>query len=58
MKRNPLGIPLVITGIIFLVTETQYFGNNLFPLSNAEVICDGIGLLVIAIGVALGGSRK
>lgn len=52
------GAPIIVAGIIFLVIETKHFGNNLFPLSNAEVICDGIALLVIAIGIALGGSRK
>lgn len=40
---------LVLLSLMFGVTETAYFGWNLTPQSDAEMICDGISLLIFAL---------
>lgn len=57
MKHLILGGLLIIIGIIFCVSETAFYGWNIFPMSVGEKICDGIsillylsGLLILAIG--------
>lgn len=49
MSRRAL---LYFIAIWFWMTETQYFGWNLMPKSDAEVICDGIALVLLAIAIA------
>ena len=39
-------------GLTYTLTETIYFGNHLFPSSDAEVVADGIGAVIMAIGIA------
>lgn len=53
MKRRTFGYIIMVVAIIFSITETRYFGNNLFPESVAEVICDSIGFIVASIGFVL-----
>jgi len=36
-------------GIAFWLMETAYFGWNATPKSDAELICDGISLLIWAL---------
>ena len=36
--------------LFFSVWESSYFGHNLFPRSEAELIADGIVLLLTALG--------
>lgn len=38
--------------IWFWLIETRYFGWNFAPASPAEVICDGIVLAIVALGIA------
>jgi len=50
-----IGSLIVIISIIYLITETFYFGNSqprfhFLPSSPAEIIADGIGLLICAAG--------
>lgn len=40
---------LVLLSLMFGVMETAYFGWNLTPQSDAEMICDGITLLIFAL---------
>lgn len=44
---------LIILTMAFLfgLVETAYFGWNMFPKSEAEVICDGIALLIAALAL-------
>jgi hypothetical protein len=42
---------VVLMGIAFGIGETAYFGWNFLPGSEAELICDGIALLIVAIGM-------
>jgi hypothetical protein len=35
----------------FGIAETVHFGNNLFPQSDAEWICDGITLVLFALSI-------
>ncbi len=46
-----MGIIIVLIGILYGFTETAYFGWNFFPKSDAEMICDGIGILITVIGM-------
>jgi hypothetical protein len=36
-------------GFAFGLIETAYFGWNMWPGSEAELICDGIALLIMAL---------
>lgn len=42
---------MIIGSAIFCHLETAYFGYNLHPKTIAELICDGISLVVFGIGV-------
>ena len=53
MKSKKIGILLFIIAIIFVISETIYFGNNLLPSSTAERVCDGIGALLVIFGIFL-----
>ena len=41
---------LIIWAVIFARLETQHFGNNWFPQSNEEIICDLTALMVMIAG--------
>ncbi len=36
-------------GLFFSITETAYFGWNFAPQSEAELICDGLSSLIVAM---------
>jgi hypothetical protein len=40
---------VLFIGIFFWWMETKYFGWNMVPGSDAELICDGIALLIQAL---------
>lgn len=46
-------ITIMLLGLFFAWSETAYFGWNLMPRSAAETICDGIALLIMALGIFL-----
>lgn len=50
MKNKPIGSFLILVAMVFAVIETEYFGNNLFPISYAELFCDLICLVILGIG--------
>lgn len=35
--------------MFFITAETNYFGWNFTPQSGAELICDGIGMLMVVL---------
>lgn len=37
--------------IFWGIFETAYFGWNLEPHSDAEIICDGIGFIILALAL-------
>lgn len=41
--------PIFWIGNAWLLIETAHFGWNSLPKSDAEVICDGIGCLIVAM---------
>lgn len=44
--------PWVFTlAAVFGIAETAHFGNNLWPQSNAEMVCDGITLVLFALSI-------
>ena len=45
---------LSVLALIFGVVSNAWFGWNWTPKSDAEVICDGIVLLLVAVAYAAG----
>lgn len=46
-----IGAILAISGMVFGILETQYFGNNLLPNSKEELACDIVPLIMELCGV-------
>lgn len=46
LRFNPW---IFVAGIWFGIMETAYFGWNMLPQSDAEIICDGIAVLISAL---------
>jgi hypothetical protein len=44
---------IILISIFYGVIETTYFGSHFLPSCHEEVICDGIGLLMLCIGLAV-----
>ena len=47
------GIAIIVVVVIHGRMATNFFGNNWFPQSEAEVISDGICLVALALGVLI-----
>lgn len=43
--------PVLWVSQIWILTETAHYGWHLTPGSDAELICDGIGMLIIAMSM-------
>ena len=41
--------PILIMALAFGISKTRYFGWNMHPESDAEIICDGITMLIGAL---------
>lgn len=46
-----MNLRIFVMAALFGIAETVYFGNNLLPASNAELICDGITLVLFALSI-------
>jgi hypothetical protein len=55
---NARGWIICTIGLLYGMTTTAFFGNNLFPKSPEECITDGIVLVIVAIGIATKGGSK
>ena len=44
-----MSITIFLSAMLFGLAETAYFGWNWLPKSGAEVICDGITLVIFAL---------
>jgi len=53
LYKKLIGILLIIIALIFVSAETQYFGNNLFPKTLKELICDLVSLFLLSLGFFL-----
>ncbi len=42
---------ILAMAMIFGVWSNSYFGHNMFPKADAEILCDGIVLLMTSLGV-------
>ena len=51
MKVNWL---ILMMAILYGITESAYFGGNFHPSSDAEIICDGIMMLIGALAFERG----
>ena len=45
-----LGALFIICSIVFSISETEYFGNNFYPKSKAEIVCDLISTIIALAG--------
>ena len=43
---------IYIIGLAFALWQNRHFGHNHFPASDAELMADGLVLLIVAIGLA------
>ena len=46
-----INIPILFLALFFGFMQTSYFGHNWKPKSEAEVICDGITVLIAALSL-------
>lgn len=53
MSPKTVGVLIVLMAITYSVVEAHHFGNNIAPKSDAEMVCDGIGILIASIGWAV-----
>lgn len=51
MKRYYINWPVFLLGNVFGLIETAYFGWNMTPGSESEVIADGIAMLIVALSI-------
>lgn len=49
-----MNISVLFMALAFSVIETAYFGWNLTPQSDAEMICDGIAGVIFALSFVTG----
>ena len=42
-----MNIYIFFVAVVFGLVETSYFGWNFFPSTDAELVCDGIFLLLL-----------
>lgn len=52
-KATYLGLIIMLIAFVFAVTETIYFGYNLFPKTDGEILCDYISAYVYGGGQSL-----
>lgn len=50
-NRKIKGLLMLIWAVFFINFQTRYFGNNWFPGSLAELICDFVGFAVCLASV-------
>lgn len=48
-----VGFYVLISGLLFAMTETLYFGTNLYPKSQAEFTCDYIASIISGAGMGI-----
>lgn len=46
-----IDLAILFIGIMFWITETAYFGWNMWPRSPGELIYDGISLMFVAMSI-------
>jgi len=49
---------IVLLGLFYFVIETIVFRYNIIAKSGDEVICDGIGLIIVSIGFMIAEIEK
>jgi hypothetical protein len=52
-KRAKIGVILAVSGCIFSLAETIYFGSSFLPQSDAEGVCDLIGFSMTLAGCCI-----
>ena len=51
-------LAIILLAILYGFVETTYFGGNFFPKSDAEMICDGIGLILFSLAFLVPKDQK
>ncbi len=52
-SEKKLGLICLGWGILYAFVQTNHFGNNLFPQTKEEIICDITAIVFMAVGVIL-----
>jgi hypothetical protein len=52
VTNRAFGLRVLICGQLFGLLETWYFGWNFLPQSPAEIICDGMALMITIYGLS------
>ena len=47
MRNKFIGLLLFIMALIFQRMQTEHFGNNLFPQTTLEFLCDLVSIVII-----------
>ena len=47
--NDDMNLQIFFISVFFGIAETWYFGWNMTPQNDAEMICDGIALLIFAL---------
>lgn len=50
---RPMGWAIVILGFLYARVSTNFYGNNFWPTCDAEIVADGLALIVCSIGFAV-----
>jgi hypothetical protein len=48
-----MGWAIVILGFLYARVSTNFYGNNFWPTCDAEIVADGLALIVCSIGFAV-----
>ncbi len=57
MKRTAIAIVICLNALVYSAVETCYFGSHFWPSSPSEVLADGIGLVILSLGLMLAAPR-
>jgi hypothetical protein len=53
MRPIWIGPIIVLLGMIYTHVATRFFGSHFLPATPEEVITDGIGVIILSIGMAV-----
>jgi len=51
MRKYTINWVRLLFGAVYAVWETKYFGWHEVPVTNAEIICDGIVFLLLVLSI-------
>lgn len=55
MAVSAVKIIFYLTGLVWVISETAYFGWNAYPKSFAELCCDAVAILMLVVALTYEG---